>query len=231
MGLQHRPRAVALVVLVAIALVAGGFAYVSIGWPSIPAGAAATRIAVVQDTDAAKVPDPPADAPDPSDPILASACLDRISRPGGWLDLCWGVSRMTAEADPAQDYYVLQVKGTLSGNPFPSGLRWAVVRARLDSASAPVQGLADWPGVDTFDGPCQDTDILLDGPFAKIPATVCGRTTGLVDASAGSSSGVAWTCAGCLPPLSRTQEILLVSAVSVQEGQAPIWDLYADLGS
>ena len=231
MGLQRHPWIVALVVLVVVALIAGGLAYAAIGWPAIPAGTAATRIAVAQDTDAAKVPDPPADASDPSDPILASACLDRITRPGGWLDLCWGVSRMTAEVDPAKDYYVLQVKGTLSGNQFPSGLRWAVVRARLDPASDPVEDIGDWPGPDTFDGPCRDTEILLDGPFATIPATVCGRTTGLVDATPGSSSGVAWTCAGCLPALSRTQEILLVSGVTVAEGKTPIWDLYADLGS
>jgi len=218
-------------IAVAIALIGGGVAYAAISSPAIPPGAASTRIAIAENLEAAALPDPSADAAFDAGTVPASACLDRIIRPGGWLDLCWAVIRQMNEVDPAEDYYVLRVWGTLSGNPAPFGPRWAVVRARPDPATDPFEFRAGWPDT-SYDGPCQETTTDL-GIFESgdQPVTVCGRTTGLDDPSDPESTGVQWTCAGCLLPMSTTQEVLVTEAVAVPEGRSPIWDLYADIGS
>jgi hypothetical protein len=218
-------------VAVAIALIGAGVAYAAVSSPTVPPGAAWTRIAIAENLDAAAVPDPVGDAAVDAWTPPAAACLERITRPGGWLDLCWSVSRMMEEVDPAKDYYVLRVWGTVSGNPAPSGLRWAVVRAHPDPASDPFEFRAGWPDT-TYDGPCQDTttDLGIFDP-ANPSVTVCGQTTALADSSDPESTGVEWTCAGCLLPMSTTQEILVTEAVAVPEGRSPIWDLYADIGS
>ena len=231
MGNTHRLLTSGLVVAVAIALIGAGVAYAAISSPTIPPGAASMRIAIAENLDAAALPDPAADAAFDAGTVPANACLDRITRAGGWLDLCWAVIRQMNEVDPAEDYYVLRVWGTLSGNPAPSGLRWAVVRAGPDPASDPFEFRAGWPDT-TYDGPCQETSTDL-GIFesADQPVTVCGRTTGLDDPSDPESAGVEWTCASCLFPMSTTQEVLVTEAVAVPEGRSPIWDLYADIGS
>ena len=222
---------VGLVALLAVAVVAIGAVYVAVSSPMVTIGAAPPRLAVLSNPAAAAMPDPPEDASGDAAPIPAGGCLDRITRPGGWLDLCWSVNRMMNEMDAQKDYYILRVSGTLSGNGFPSGLRWAAVRARPDPASDPFDDLGDWPGPASFEGPCRELSADLNGAFGDEMVTVCGRTIGYVDPDSALSTGVDWTCAGCLLPMSGTQGVVLSGVVSVPEGKTPIWDLYADIGS
>jgi hypothetical protein len=231
MSKARRRLIVGLVALLAVAVVATGFVYVSVSSPTILIGVGPTRLAVLSNAAAAAVPDPPADSSGDAGPIPAGGCLDRITRPGGWLDLCWSVKRMMNEIDAQKDYYVLRVIGTLSGNPFPSGLRWAAVRVQPDPASAPVDDLGDWPGSAVFEGPCRELSAGLNGAFGDEMVSVCGHTAGYVDPGSPLSTGVDWTCAGCLLPMSTTQAVVMSGVVSVDEGKTPSWDLYADIGS
>lgn len=217
-------------VVLAIVIVALGLTYISVSSPTIPTGAGATRIAVAGDPTAAAVPDPTGDDAFDTGPIGSSGCLDRIARAGGWLDLCWQVSRLMNDSDPAQDYYFLRIWGTLHGNPAPSGLRWAVVRAVPDPASAPINAGLEWPGPFVYEGGCQDTSTDIGGPFPDEPITVCGRTSGL-GAGQGNATGLIWTCTGCLLPMSTDQAVLMTAGVTVPEGRSPVWDLHADIGS
>lgn len=228
---RSRGLRIGAAIAVGIALLSAGVAYAAIGSPTIPPTAASTRIAIAENLTAAGVADPAGDAALDAATPSSSECLDRIARPGGWLDLCWSVSRMMNEADAAEDYYVLRVWGTLSGDPAPAGLRWAVVRARPDPGSSPFEFRAGWPDT-VYDGSCQKTTTSL-GIFdpADPEVTVCGRTTGVMDSADPESTGVEWTCAGCLLPMSATQTMLVTEAVAVPEGGSPIWDLYADIGS
>jgi hypothetical protein len=228
----RRVLGVGLAIAVAVALVGAGVAYAAVSSPTIPTGAASTRIAIAENLDAAKLPDPPQGAASDALSPYAGGCLPRVSRPGGWLDLCWSVFRVMSERDAAEDYYVLRVWGTASGNPGLSGLRWAVVRARPDAESDPFEFRAGWPDTRTFDGRCREARTDM-GFFDQLdePIDVCGRTTGLSDPSDPAATGFEWTCAGCLFPMSTTQAILLTEAVAVPEGRSPIWDLYADIGS
>jgi hypothetical protein len=231
MGRTRRRVAGGLVALLAVAIVAVGFVYVSVSSPTVLIGVAPPRLAVASNPGAAEIPDPPEDSSGDAAPIPAGGCLARITRPGGWLDLCWSVNRMMNEIDAQKDYYVLRVIGTLSGNPFPSGLRWAAVRVRPDAASALFDDLGDWPGIAAFEGPCRETSAELNGPFGDDTVTVCGRTAGYADPGSPLSTGVDWTCAGCLLPMSTTQAVVMSGVVSVAEGKSPSWDIYADIGS
>ena len=220
-----------LVAILAVAVAAVGFVYVAVSSPVILIGAAPTRLAVASNRATTAVPDPPEASAVATAPIHAGACLDRITRGGGWMDLCWSVNRMMNEADAQKDYYVVQVTGTINGNPFPLGLRWAAIRARPDPAGVAFEDVNDWPGSAAFDGPCRDTPAELNGPSGVATVTVCGHTTGSFDAGLHGATGVDWTCAGCLLPLSGTQPIVMSDFVSVPEGKTPIWDIYADIGS
>jgi hypothetical protein len=220
-----------LAIAVAIAVIGTAVVYAAVGSPTIPGGAAAVRIAIGENPDAGALSDPTGDAAFDPTTNSASACLDRIVRPGGWLDLCWQVSRLMNESDPAQDYYLLRVWGTLHGNPAPSGLRWAVIRAVLDPASAPINYRLEWPGPNVYDGGCQDTTADTGGPFPEEATTVCGRTTGLTSTSQADATGLVWTCAGCFLPMSTDQGVLMTYGTAVPEGGTPIWDVYADIGS
>jgi hypothetical protein len=201
----------------------------AVGSPTIPAGAAAAPIAVVtNDSTAAGIPDPD-EAESGRGPLVRRACLDRISRSVGWLDLCWTIGRMTDEVDPAHDDYILRLVGTLHGEPAPSGARWAVIRAWPDPASAPFEIVGAWPPTSAQEGRCLEVAMPL-GFFGDETDTICGRTVGEVDQSS-QRTGLEWTCAGCLLALSGDQPILLVVRVAVDEGQTPIFDLYGDLGS
>jgi hypothetical protein len=201
----------------------------AVGSPSVPAGSAAELIAVVKnDSTAAGIPDPE-EAESGGGPLVRRACLDRISRPAGWLGLCWTIGRMTDEVDPAHDEYILRVVGTLHGEPALSGLRWAVIRAWPDAASAPLRIVDAWPPTSAHEGPCQEVSMPL-GFFGDETDTICGRTVGEVD-QAQQRTGLEWTCAGCLLGLSGDQPVLLVVRVAVDEGRSPVWDLYADVGS
>jgi hypothetical protein len=184
-----------------------------------------------ENPDAGALPDPTGDAAFDPTTNGANACLDRIVRPGGWLDLCWQVSRLMNDSDPAQDYYLLRVWGTLHGNPAPSGLRWAVIRAVPDPASSPINYRLEWPGPTVYDGGCQDTTADTGGPFPEEATTVCGRTTGLTSTSQADATGLVWTCAGCFLPMSTDQGVLMTYGTAVLEGGTPIWDVNADIGS
>lgn len=230
-GRVRPPRRRRLILGLAVVVIAGGAIAgleLAVGAPRIPADAASAEIAVVKNNSTvASVADPtdPAAAPGP---LERRACLEQISRPAGSLHLCWTVARMTNETDPAHDDYILRVIGTLHGASALSGARWAVIRAGPDAASAPFQVIDAWPGTTTYEGPCHDVPMAL-GFDGNETDTVCGRTVG--DADGAGRTGVEWTCAGCLLALSSDQPVLLVVRVAVDEGQTPIWDLYADLGS
>jgi hypothetical protein len=216
------------VVVIAAVAVAGG--ELAVGSPRVPAGAAASPIAIVQnDSTVASVADPadPAEAPGP---LERRACIEQVSRAAGSLHLCWTIARMTGETDPAHDDYVLRVVGKLHGEGGLAGARWAVIRAGPDAASAPFQIVDTWPGTTAYDGQCHDVPMSLgfDGPETD---TVCGHTTGEADGTSAGRAGIEWTCAGCLLALSNDQPILLVVRVAVDEGRTPVWALYADLGS
>jgi hypothetical protein len=219
-----------LVVVVAIAAGAVAALDLALGSPRVPAGAAATPIAVVENNSTVASVADPVDPASAAGPLERRACLERISRPAGSLHLCWTVARMTNETDPAHDDYILRVVGTLHGEAFPSGVRWAVIRAGPDAASAPFRIVDAWPGTTAYEGPCHDVPMALgfDGDETD---TVCGRTVGEADQVSAEQTGLAWTCAGCLLAMSGDQPILLVARVTVDEGATPIWDLYADLGS
>jgi hypothetical protein len=60
--------------------------------------------------------------------------------------------------------------------------------------------------------------------------TVCGRTTGRIDAATWSQT-VTWTCVGCLLPDDLDRAIALDQFVAVPAGTIPRWEIYADLGS
>lgn len=215
------------VVIIAIALVG---LTVAVGSPTVPAGSAATSVAVLKNATAGGFADVTGDTAYDREPLVRRACLDPVVRAAGSLQLCWTVGRLMTENDPAHDEYILRVIGTLHGEALPSGPRWAVVRAGPNETSAPFQIEGAWPGTSVFEGGCRDVPMEL-GLLGAETDPVCGRTTGEVDPSAPRTSGFRWTCAGCLLPMSGDRAVLLVVKVAVDEGKTPVWDLYADLGT
>lgn len=227
---RRRRLVVAVAAVAALVAVAVVGLEVAVGSPTIPTGSAATAIAVVKNNSTvATIPDP-ADPASGGGPLVRRACLDRIAQGNGWLDLCWTIGRMTGETDPAHDDYILRVVGTVHGGAAPGGVRWAIVRAAADVASAPFQIVDAWPGTSAYDGACREVPMAL-GLYGAETDTVCGRTVGDFDPSSPQTTGLRWTCAGCLLPMSGDQPVLLVVRVAVDEGKTPVWDLYADLGS
>jgi hypothetical protein len=227
---RRRRLVVGLAIVVAIIAVAVVGLDIAVGSPTIPPGSAATSIAVVKNNSTVASFADPADAASGGGPLVRRACLDRIARDNGWLDLCWTIGRMTNETDPAHDDYILRVAGSLHGGAAPSGVRWAIVRAGPDAASAPFQILDSWPGKSVYEGACREVSMAL-GFYGDETDTVCGRTIGELDPALPQTTGLEWTCAGCLVSMSGDQPVVLVVHVAVDEGKTPIWDLYADLGS
>ena len=155
----------------------------------------------------------------------ASECLDRIERPAGGLDLCWGVTREFSETDPTRDYYEFRVFGSF-GFDTGSGIRWVAVRAEPEGAAS-VELIDSWP-TGMFEGECEQIEVTV-GPGPMTPETICGRTT--VTTPAGSNGRrVDWTCSSCLFPDQRTRAIALYEFVAVPVGTAPSWRIFADLG-
>jgi hypothetical protein len=220
---------VAVIVVVAVV---GGLE-LAFGSPTIPAGSAAARLAVVRNPTAHEFPDPTGNTPYDREPLVRRACLDPVVRPAGSLALCWTVGRLMTENDATHDDYILRVVGTLHGEASPGGARWAVIRAVPDADSSPFTVAGSWPGTTVFEGGCWDVpmDLGLLGPETD---PVCGRTTGAADMAKTSAitqtAAFNWTCAGCLLPVSGDQPVLLVVEVSVDAGATPVWDLFADLG-
>jgi hypothetical protein len=227
---RRRRLVVGVAIVVAVTALALVGLDVALGSPVIPAGSAVTPIAVVKNNSTVAADPDPADAASGAGPVVRRACLDRIERQGSWLQLCWTIGRLTNETDPAHDDYILRVAGTVHGGALPSGARWAVLRAGADPASAPFQVVDAWPGQTSFDGACRSVPMAL-GFYGAETDDVCGRTVGELNPSSPRTTGLTWTCAGCLVPLSGDQPILLAVRVAVDEGGTPIWDLYADLGS
>ena len=194
-------------------IVIGGLATAGVilasGWtPTIPADAASAVIARTAVEGRA-----------------SSDCLDRIERQGGWLDLCWHALRQQ-DGDPAKDYYILRVVGTLDGER--GGVRWSAIRARLVDAPAADAVFDGWPS-GTIDGPCQAHPVSL--LVAPDPASeeVCGRTSGEFIAT--WDYRVTWTCVDCVVPDRSARPVALYFSVAVPEGRVPNWEIGADFGS
>jgi hypothetical protein len=155
----------------------------------------------------------------------ASECLDRIERPAGGLDLCWGATREFGETDPTKDYYELRVFGSF-GFDTGSGIRWVGVRVEPEAAAS-VELIDTWP-TGVFEGECEQMEVAV-GPGPMTPETICGRTT--ATAPAGSNSRrVDWTCGSCLFPDQMTRAIALYEFIAVPAETAPAWRIFADLG-
>jgi hypothetical protein len=187
------------------------------------AGSTIVMAAIVQGSPA---PDPAADVdPDaPGTPPAGSGCTD-VDRTAGSLHLCWSAYRTVAEADPQADYYLVKLKGTVSGGS-GSGIRWLAVSARLDGTPA-NSVFSGWP-TGTIVGACseQPVDLFLQ---TRDMETVCGRTTGVTGSR--FSHTVTWSCEQCLFPTTDAVGIVLYEAVAVPEGTLPGWQIGADLGS
>lgn len=221
-----RMRLVAVLLIVLGVLAAAG-AFVASGWtPTVPADAAGVVVARAMlsgdvlpdsgpDADLEQVPRTPA----------GQECLDRISHPTGWLDLCWEAYR-TPDGDPAKDYYILRVHGTLSGKG--TGVRWSTVRADLVGQwGQPADGVFfGWPD-GLFEGPCSEFRAPSDYGVA-VWETICGRTNAEPFGSWGHE--VTWVCVGCLIPDRSNRSVVLYESVGVAEGTVPAWDISADFG-
>src|SRR5689334_9260269 len=117
-----------------------------------------------------------------------SGCADRTVVPGGWIQPCWAVSRVTAEADPQNDYYVLKLSAT------SEGLRWGVFAT--DLVGEPSNGAYSmWPEFD-MEAECRSMTVDL-GPVPNPPTeTLCGPLT--VDKNFQTwTQRVIWTCSSC----------------------------------
>lgn len=219
-----RAALIALIALIAAALVSGSV--LGSSWTaSIPADAASvvlsrTTLDQTNSEDPILGPDEPA----PETWLVATACLDRLQRPAGALDLCWSVTR-EADADPAKDYYIVRLYGSILGS-LGSGTRWAEIRARLvgDVLDGAFQ---TWP-VGVHDGAC-DEQVVTDGSGEGAPEEICGRTVATSD-YADLSNGVTWFCVGCLIPNHGSVPVTLHQEVGVPQGTVPNWEIFGDLG-
>jgi hypothetical protein len=220
----------AVVVLVAT-VVAGVWAVGRLN-VAVPADAAATVLAhtvmsgpITPDTTNEDDAEPIARSP------IGQGCLDRIERPAGPLDLCWEAYRDPADGDPKKDYYRLRVYGSFGGET-GTGVRWAVVKARL--IGEPMDGaFVTWPG-STYDGPCEAASVGMAAGVSESTTMeeLCGRTTAIETPGAGGwSLRVTWTCQTCLFADHDTRAIALYEFVGVPEGTVPAWEISADLGS
>ena len=162
----------------------------------------------------------PAAPPDGPRSPNGQACLDRIDRGSGWVDLCWSVSRDPHDSDPTKDYYLLHLYGT------HHGLRFLAVKS--DLVGSPGDGVVSlWP-TGTIEGPCETRAVRLSGYLGEVPdAYVCGRTVGeLVEA--GWTHTVTWTCEGCLPGDDTDRGFDTYLWIGVPAHTVPTWDLFAD---
>lgn len=156
---------------------------------------------------------------------MSPACLDRIERDTGWLDLCWDVNRQPDE-DREKDYYVLRISGTLSGET--GGVRWSALRARLVDAPAADSVFFGWPdGI--IDGPCDVHDVSLPAWSRPSSEEICGRTSG--EFVGPWTYRVTWACVGCVLPERGERPVALYYYVAVPEGMLPGWEIGADFGS
>jgi hypothetical protein len=222
----RRSSIFSIVVVVAVVALAGAY-IVGNFKVAIPASAGTTSVARTT-LEGAPTPDP-SEITDPNDltPSPAGqACLARILRPEGWLDLCWEATREMAAGSPTQDYYRLRVYGTYSGES-GTGVRWTVVRAKL--LRSPSDGaLKGWPD-GPYEGACQQQPVSLPISHGE-QEMICGLTTGDLRTSDWTYT-VTWTCVGCVLPDRSSRGLVLDEFIAVREGSVPNWEIFADVGS
>jgi hypothetical protein len=198
-----RPRVAALAILLVTSLATG--ALLASGWArTLPSAAASAVLARISTTD-----------------DQATGCLERLERPGGWLDLCWMITRQSG-ADG--DYYLLRLVGTLNGEA--GGVRWAALRARLVDTAPADEVFFGWPA-GSVEGACEVRQVgRMEGGGQE---EVCGLTSG---AFVGAwDYRVDWRCVGCLLPDRSARPVVLRFAVKVPAGAVPGWEVGADFGS
>jgi hypothetical protein len=163
--------------------------------------------------------DPEAPPEGPRSPS-GQACLDRITRGDGWVDLCWSVTRDPHDADPTKDYYLLRFYGS------HQGLRFLAVKS--DLAGSPGDGVVSlWP-TGTIEGPCEVREVHLSGYLGTLPpANVCGTTVGELVEVAWSHT-LTWSCEGCALGETNTRAFDTFVWVGVPAHTIPTWDLFAD---
>jgi hypothetical protein len=179
---------------------------------AVPVGPIASDAASL-DADGAEPPDGP-QSPN------GQACLDRITRGNGWVDLCWSVARDPHDADPAKDYYLLHLYGT------HQGLRFLAVKS--DLVGSPGDSVISlWP-TGTIEGPCEVREVHLSGFLGTLPpANVCGKTVGELVETAWSHT-LTWSCDGCAPGEAVTRGFDGFVWIGVPAHTIPTWDLFAD---
>ncbi len=221
----------AIVVIVAVigVLALTGITIARTWTPTIRADAATTVLATTVLTD-----DVPIDAFggfDGSAPAMAPGgidCPELIVRPEGTFHLCWEVYRDANVGDPDQDYYHFRVHGSFGGET-GTGVRWAVLRARLIGQPS-NEVFMTWPR-GTVDGPCSkvdvDAQIMSSGQQSE---TICGRTIGWSYPSTWTHTAT-WVCVGCLIPNQDYHAIAIDEYVAVPEGTVPSWQIFGDIGS
>lgn len=222
----HRPIATTGALALAVVAVAL-LAVTALRWsPDVPTGAAASPLAetvmtgpipadVTEGTDIAEVPRSPS----------GDACLPRIERSTGSMDVCWSAHRYPADSDPGKDYYLLVVSGTF-GRGADGSPRWAVLKADLEGSPAD-NVLSAWPD-GAFDGSCEPMTVSLSFVDPGTEEVLCGH----IEASDVDSwaRAVTWTCQGCLLPDDRDRALSLYVAVGVPAGTVPVWTISADVG-
>ena len=222
---QRRAATIGAVVLAGL----GGtlLALAALRWsPEVPANAAVNPVDetvlrgaiapdIAEGTDIADVPRSPA----------GGACIPRIERVAGFMDVCWSAHRYPADSDPDKDYYLLEVVGTIGAGGGTSP-RWAVLKA--DLVGSPADNvLTSWPEGE-IDGDCEPVPVSLSLVDPGTEAVLCGH---LVASDAGGwAREVAWTCQGCLIPDDRDRALSLYVEVGVTAGSVPVWQIYADVG-
>ncbi|MEA2673461.1 MAG: hypothetical protein QOI92_653 [Chloroflexota bacterium] len=198
-------------------------------------GALAIRLYIAVPSDAATVPvaravlEAPVGSlpPGPTLPSLGmvsgGTCLPRISREGGWLDLCWEGYFWGRQSDGRTDYYLLRMYGS------HQGWRWVSLRSQV--IGGPEDGIFDvWPN-GIYEGECRQEPVSLIVPMGNLTAEdVCGRTEGREDPS-GWSAALTWTCQACLVPDDSMRAVSMYEVIGVPAGTVPSWDLFASGGS
>lgn len=223
---EHRPITTAGVIVLAV--IGGAVLSVAVlRWsPDVPTSAAGAPLTetvmtgpiapdVREGTDIALVPRSPA----------GDACLPRVERSAGFMDVCWRAHRYPADGDPDKDYYLLEVFSTF-GSGVDGSPRWAMLKADLVGSPA-GNVFSAWPD-GGYDGECQTMAVPLSFVDFGTEAVLCGH----VEAhDAGSwARDVTWTCRGCLFPDDRDRSLSLYVEVGVTAGTVPVWEIYADFG-
>lgn len=202
--MTRRDRALGFVVLVVVLLV-GGVWFLNRP-PVIPGGAAGTVLERTTVVDG-----------------HGGRCLDRRQLGAGWADVCWAVDQIPDGSDNTQDYFHLRVYGSFEG------LKWLVARADLvgqPNSSAYVV----WPRA-PIEGGCRQVHVDLEPNIGVADAEdVCGHTEGDLE-PVGWTQTLAWTCEQCLLPDAATKPLAMYSAIAVDAGTTPEWDLFVDGGS